>query len=230
MHVSEWEGITVAGTHLKFPQASLGWRIFFSGGWFQPVASNARPKTSGATKVSQSGHEGLLPMPIEALTAALNAEKGLRARAVHLVIVEQTLRQGVRGGLNAVPIEVLAKAIRQLARLSLFRRSLELRRLFQAMRQIIENQKLGQGFEGIGSGAEDHEVIEIPDCGIDRERPSAHLRRPEAATRHQSQPKSHGDAADDFPDTEAFDAHEARALPLSTIDRGRVVEAGGLRR
>jgi hypothetical protein len=60
----------------------------------------------------------------------------MRARALPLVIVEQTLQKHADSCLNAVPVEVLTRAIPQRASLPRFEASLELQSLLQRMPQI----------------------------------------------------------------------------------------------
>jgi hypothetical protein len=77
-----------------------------------------------------------------ALSAALNTDKGARARAVHLVVVEQTLVQEISGGLNAVPVDVLRRAIPQLASLSRLRSCIELRLLRSQPEQLEDESRI----------------------------------------------------------------------------------------
>lgn len=169
---------------------------------------------------------------IAALSGALNADKGVRAHAVHLVIVEQTLRQGVWGGLNAVPAAVLAQAMPQLARLSLFRTSLELQLLFQCMHQVVEAHGQPTGLGATASGTKDGRAR--LDSGITA---SARLDNPWTGSvprQTLSSPVGHADRDggnnnddDDFPDTQAFDDDEEVPVPMPPVGRGTAIGAGG---
>jgi hypothetical protein len=166
----------------------------------------------------------MAPPHIAALSAALNADKGARARAVHLVIVEQTLRQGVWGGLNAVPAAVLAQAMPQLARLSRFRTSLELQLLFQCMHEVVEAHGQPAGPGTTPPGTQDGGFI-IKRPGPDLTA-GARLESPEtdsAPRRNLSNPVGHADRDDDddddFPDTKAFDDEEV-PVPKPPVDQG----------
>lgn len=107
------------------------------------------------------------------------------------------------GGLNAAPAAMLGQALPQLARLSLFRASLELQRLFQCMHQVVEAQGHSVGLGAAASGTEDGGLVERPDSGIT------------------------ASDDDDFPDTQAFDDEEV-PVPMLSVDRSPAMGAGGL--
>ena len=221
------------------------WAVIFSGVRRRLRALGSKPGEFPASK----GHrhiQRLLPranqnLPfdarIAALTNALNADRGMRTRAVHLVIVEQTLRQGVAGGLSAVPADVLELATVQLRKLSLFGTSLELQRLWQSMRSTLKAQASMAGAQQTTAGAVNRVLVEFPtvastprEVGIGRS-PS---RSSEPPGQHAS--GRGGSVEDDFPDTQAFDDHDAGdhdeiVLPMPAappVDRGATMGTGGL--
>jgi hypothetical protein len=234
-------GLKMTGIEMKLPGDI--WESLFSGVQRRLHALGSKPRVSVALREPQNISEALSPplagnLPFDARTAALanalNADRGVRARAVHLVIVEQTLRQGVAGGLSAVPPDVLEKAIAQLRGLSLFCSSLELQRLCQSMRVTRKAQTAIADVQRVTGNAANRVLIELPDGGqATREfgagRPPR--RSPEPPQSHPSERSSGEDDNDDFPDTQAFDDHEEILLPLPPtppVDRGAVMGVGGL--
>ena len=160
---------------------------------------------------------------VAALTDALNADKGARATAVHLVLVEQTLVQEISGGLGAVPADVLKHAIPQLASLSRFRGCLELKLLLQRMQQIVET----------------HAELSISDkeCEINERSNPMVLRGPSPISsqariepsRRPSMESAENVVEDDgFPDTQAFSDDEVdMPLPRPPVDKAMVMGHGG---
>lgn len=111
--------------------------------WLQMPADNSYEE---AVLQSRSGSSDRLPTAaqahVAALSKALDADHGIRARAVHLVIVEQTLKCRILGGFDAIPVPVLAQAAAQILRLSSFRLSPELQLLLKCMRRAIAIEAL----------------------------------------------------------------------------------------
>ena len=229
----------MTGIEMKLPGDI--WEILFSGVQRRLHALGSKPRVSVALREPQNISEALsLPLavnlPFDARTAALanalNADRGVRARAVHLVIVEQTLRQGVAGGLSAVPADVLDKAIAQLRGLSLFCSSLDLQRLCQSMHLTLKAQASVADDQRVTGDGANRVLIELPDGRAttrDFEAGSSPCRSPEPPRPHPSERNSSDD--DDFPDTQAFDDHEEILLPLPPtppVDRGPVMGVGGL--
>jgi hypothetical protein len=229
----------MTGTEMKL-QGDI-WDVFFAGVWRRLQALGSKPRVFVA--LAEPKHiSPPLPLPAlrnlafdartAALTNALNADKGMRARAVHLVIVEQTLRQGVVGGLNAIPAEVLEQAITQLRKLSLFLTSLELQRLCQSMRLTVKAQKSIAPDQPVMGTVVNRVLIELPDG-------SPTIRELEAgrSPRRSSEPpqpypsERSSNVDDDFPDTQAFDDQDEITVPMPAmppVDRGAAMGTGGL--
>lgn len=155
------------------------------------------------------------------LSMAMDADKGVRARALDLFIVEQTLRQKSDDKLGIVPREILVRALPQLERLSSFRHSAELQALARWMKDVID-----EGLEALMSvsSRESIEVANIPARKSCEPRETSWLN-----STHQQESSSVSDD-DGFPDTEAFVDHEEIPIPMPTppIDRGAAMPSGGL--
>jgi hypothetical protein len=177
-----------------------------------PDSSNLNRKESGRSQEQHSENSY-----IAALTAALNSEKGARAKAVHLVVVEQTLLQEILGGLNAVPVGVLRHAISQLASLSRYQNYPELKLLLLSMKQIVDEE----------SKVSERQVI-VERCGqsdlVNKSRqfvPTVTKVWVEASRRLLLEPAESIAEDDDFPDTEAFASDEADIpLPMPQMGGG----------
>ncbi len=193
-------------------------RRFFSHRKFAQTHLNQHKSSENKPKPEQNHR-------IAALSAALNAEKGARARAVHLVVVEQTLLQDIFGGLNAVPIEVLKQAIPQLVGLPSFRSCLELKLLLQCMHQIVETHAQ------LSMDPRECKFNELPDDGRMRRQsePPEDEARIERSRRRSWEPvEKVTDDDDDFPDTQAFSDNQADIpLPMPPVDRTLVMGNGG---
>jgi hypothetical protein len=193
------------------------WDDVFSGIWRRLHVFGSKPRARERLADSSPPFSVTLPLTasetfpfdprIAALTAALNADKGMRARAVHLVIVEQTLLQGVAGGLSAIPAPVLEQAIAQLRSLSLFLSSLDLQRLCQSMRLTLKTQEsIANHQQGLGTLANrvPNHPPESRATTREVEAGCSPRRSPQPPQPHPSE-RSSSDDDDDFPDTQAFD-------------------------
>lgn len=166
------------------------------------MVNNLQSRTRVATSRARIDSHSFAPLNARtaALSKALDEERGARARAVHLVIVEQTLVQGIWGGLSAIPAAVLELAMPQLASLEHFRNSRELQLLLECMHRAVDA----------------HSMAEIPAkrrTDVQAER-CPRPQRPETTTAsailergriHRLSGSSDSPPEDDFPDTEAFE-------------------------
>lgn len=221
----------MTGIEMKLPGDM--WDVCFSEVWRRVHAFGSKPRASVAWAKPQHISARLPPsasrnLPFDArttaLTRALNADKGVRTRAVHLVIVEQTLRQGVAGGLSAVPAEVLEQAIAQLRKLSLFRSSLDLQRLCESMRLTVKAQTSIADDQQATGTVVNRVSTELLDSGLTTCEPGAGRSPCGPSEPPQRYPyERNGNVDDDFPDTQAFDGHDEIVLPMPPtprVDRG----------